>query len=126
MINVCDSKVSNRILDNGCTMNDMIAECAEGAKNHGQFVNCVTHLTNDWKNEGLISGKDKGAIQNCAAKSNCPSENPLLAALAALNDAIDLETEAEANMMVGRIEDVKQLVPNQANINFFSTLALRD
>jgi uncharacterized surface anchored protein len=50
-------------------MSDMIAECANGATNHGKFVNCVAHLTNDWKQSGLISEEGKCSIQSCAAKS---------------------------------------------------------
>lgn len=45
-----------------CTMSDLIAECADAANNHGEFVSCVSHLTNDWKKEGLISGKEKGGL----------------------------------------------------------------
>jgi len=50
-------------------MSDLITECADGSENHGQFVTCVSHLTNSWKNDGFISGKEKGAIQSCAANS---------------------------------------------------------
>ncbi|MFC1535143.1 thrombospondin type 3 repeat-containing protein [Thermodesulfobacteriota bacterium] len=72
IINDCDSGVENQLFDHGCTMRDLIAKCANDAKNHGKFVSCVSHLTNDWKKEGLISGKEKSVIQNCAAKSNIP------------------------------------------------------
>ena len=72
-IGECDSGVENQLFENGCTMSDMIAQCAEGAGNHGKFVSCVAHLTNDWKKDRLISGKEKGAIQRCAARSDIPS-----------------------------------------------------
>jgi hypothetical protein len=68
IVNCCDSGVENELFDDGCTMSDMIAECAEGAKNHGKFVSCVAHLTNGWKKNKWISGREKGAIQSCAAK----------------------------------------------------------
>ena len=68
----CDTWVTNEIVAEGSTMNDLIAQCAEGAKNHGRFVSCVAHLTNDWKKAGLISGKEKGKIQKCAARSDIP------------------------------------------------------
>jgi len=70
IIGRCDSGVLNQLFDDGCTMSDLIAECSIGAKNHGKYVSCVSHLTNDWKEAGLISGSEKGAIQSCAAKSN--------------------------------------------------------
>jgi hypothetical protein len=70
VINCCDSGVENQLFDDGCTMSDLIAVCARGVKNHGQFVSCVSHLTNDWKKQDLITGKEKGAIQSCAAQSD--------------------------------------------------------
>ena len=53
------------VLGDGCTILDGVAACATGAGNHGQFASCVSHLTNELKRDGVISGKDKGAIQAC-------------------------------------------------------------
>lgn len=61
--------VINRLSGDGCTMSDLIARCAAGAKNHGAFVSCVAHLTDEWKSNGVITGKEKGDIQSCAAKA---------------------------------------------------------
>jgi hypothetical protein len=72
VIDGCDSGVANLLMGDGCTISDLIAECAEGASNHGQFVSCVAHLTNGLKKDGLISGREKGAIQSCAAHSSLP------------------------------------------------------
>ncbi|PKA84545.1 pre-peptidase [Ulvibacter sp. MAR_2010_11] len=70
-IDGCDSGVANVFI--GCsTMNDLIGDCAAAAANHGDFVSCVAHLTNEWKAAGLISGRDKGRIQSCAGQSNIP------------------------------------------------------
>ena len=71
-IDGCDSGVENFLFEDGCTMSDLIAECADSAKNHGKFVSCVSHLTNNWKKEKLIKGKDKGSIQRYAAHANIP------------------------------------------------------
>ncbi|MEW6571557.1 MAG: hypothetical protein AB1390_10360 [Nitrospirota bacterium] len=68
----CETGVENVLFDDGCTMSDLIAQCADSAKNHGKFVKCVAHLTNQWKKAQLISGKEKGAIQSCAARSDIP------------------------------------------------------
>jgi hypothetical protein len=46
--------------------------CSTGAKNHGQFVSCVAHTTNSAVKAGLISGAQKGAVQQCAAQANVP------------------------------------------------------
>ena len=74
VIDGCDSGVANVFVSSdGCsTMSDLIGDCADNANNHGQFVSCVTSLSNGWKKDGLISGSQKGAIQSCASGSNLP------------------------------------------------------
>jgi hypothetical protein len=72
VIDDCDSDVNNELFDNGCTVADLVIKCAEGVRNHGEFVSCVAHLTNDLKKEGAITGKEKGAIQSCAAQADIP------------------------------------------------------
>jgi hypothetical protein len=69
VIGGCDSGVPNTLFANGCTISDLIAHCAVGAANHGQFVSCVADLTNSLKSSGAITNKQKGALQSCAAKS---------------------------------------------------------
>ncbi|MCH8343510.1 MAG: FG-GAP repeat protein [Planctomycetes bacterium] len=73
VIDGCDSGVGNLLFEDGCTMADLIAECADGAANHGAFVSCVAHLTNEWSRAGLITGQEKGAIRSCAAQADIPS-----------------------------------------------------
>ena len=72
VIDGCDSGVGNALDATGCTISDLIAEIAAGAKNHGGFVSGVAHLLNDLKKAGVISGGDKGAIQRCAAQADLP------------------------------------------------------
>lgn len=72
VIDGCDSEVENQIFDNGCSMNDLIDQCAVEASNHGKFVSCVSHLSNEWKANDLVSGSEKGSIQSCAAKADIP------------------------------------------------------
>lgn len=71
-IDGCDSGIDNIDLGDGAFMMDKINECAESAANHGAFVSCVNELTNEWKKEGLISGKQKSDITGCASGSNIP------------------------------------------------------
>ena len=47
-----------------------IAACAVNAKNHGKFVSCVAHLTNDWLKDELITAEDKDAIMSWAVESD--------------------------------------------------------
>lgn len=72
VIDGCDSGVTNFLFTNGCTLSDLIAHIATNASNHGQFVSGVSHLTNDLKTAGLITGAQKGSIQSCAAGANIP------------------------------------------------------
>ncbi len=72
VIDGCDSGVDNTLGDDGCTISDLIGECAAGVRNHGQFVRCVSHLTNDLKKAGVITGADKGAIMSCAGQADIP------------------------------------------------------
>jgi len=65
VIGDCDSGVQ----DTG-GLSAMIAACSGTARNHGQFVRCVSKNTNQLKKAGEISGKEKRRIQNCAAQSD--------------------------------------------------------
>jgi hypothetical protein len=71
-IDGCNAGVTNTLFPNGCTISDRVASCAERASNHGQFVSCVSQLTNGLKDAGTISGQQKGAIQSCAARAHIP------------------------------------------------------
>lgn len=69
-----DSGVANTVLSTGCSITDLIAQCGNNSGKHGKFVSCVSHVTNDLKKKGIISGKEKGAIQKAAAETN--NHNP--------------------------------------------------
>ena len=64
-----DTGVPNRLFDTGCTSSDLIARLAVEGSNHGSFVSAVAQLTNEWLKAGLITGKQKGAIQSAAART---------------------------------------------------------
>jgi hypothetical protein len=76
IIDGCDTGVPNTFFSSGpnagCTISDLIRRCAADAGNHGGFVSCVSHLTNELKNDGLITGSQKGAIMSCAANASLP------------------------------------------------------
>lgn len=68
VIDGCDSGVPNPVFPSGCTIPDLVAtRCAAGPSNHGQFVSCVSQLTNHLKKAGAITGQQKGAIRRCSA-----------------------------------------------------------
>lgn len=72
MIDICDTGVINQLFGDGCTMADRIGQCADAAVNNAVFVCCVAHMTNEWKDDGLISGAAKGPIQSCSARAEIP------------------------------------------------------
>ncbi|MCC6809092.1 MAG: carboxypeptidase regulatory-like domain-containing protein [Deltaproteobacteria bacterium] len=45
--------------------------CNGGWKNHGKYVSCVAHKTNEMRKRGVITGAQKGAIQSAAECSSC-------------------------------------------------------
>jgi hypothetical protein len=67
-----NSGVPNQLFDTGCTSSDLIAKIAAGAGTHGDFVSGVASLTNSWSASGLITGRQKGAIQSAAAIARIP------------------------------------------------------
>jgi PA domain len=72
IIDGCDSSVPNTLFSNGCTVSDLITQIGASSLNHGAFVSEVSHLTNELKKSGLISGSQKAAIESCAAGAKTP------------------------------------------------------
>ena len=59
----------------GCSVGEL-CPCAhpDGVdrwKNHGAYVSCVAHATNDFAASGLYTEAQKGAIQSAAGASIC-------------------------------------------------------
>jgi hypothetical protein len=65
----CDSRVPNVDVVPGVSIADQVKACAANAPDHGAFVSCVAHLTNQLVRDRIINGRQKGAIQSCAARS---------------------------------------------------------
>jgi hypothetical protein len=65
----CDTGVQDFLLAGGDVLSESIDACAIQATNHGEFVSCVAALTNASQKAGSITGRQKGAIQSCAAKA---------------------------------------------------------
>ena len=61
---------------NGCSINQLCpCEGPRGTstawRNHGKYVSCVAHATNDFATQGLITDDEKGALISEAAQSDC-------------------------------------------------------
>jgi len=70
----CDSGVPNTMtpLGGGCMLQDLVNHCGVGARNHGELASCVARLANDLNDQGILTGRQKGRIQQCVARSNPP------------------------------------------------------
>jgi hypothetical protein len=65
VIGGCDSAVTNTVFPSGCTMNDLMTDCADGATNHQQVDRCIAKLTDKMEQIGIITSGQKAAIQHC-------------------------------------------------------------
>ena len=63
----CNSGVSNLLFQDGCSLADRVLECGNGSQNHGIEVSCASHLLNELKTAGNLTGHDEAAIQRCAS-----------------------------------------------------------
>jgi PA domain len=72
IIDGCDSGVPNPVLTSGCSITDLVMNCAAGASNHGQFMKCVDQTLNGLKKQGIITGAQKDAISACADAADLP------------------------------------------------------
>jgi hypothetical protein len=59
----------NILFPDGCTLADLVQACADGAKNHGQFVRCVGDLSRNLQKSGVLTQKDVVKLGRCAARS---------------------------------------------------------
>ncbi|HVE65763.1 MAG TPA: lamin tail domain-containing protein [Thermoanaerobaculia bacterium] len=72
VIDGCNSGAGNDLFSNGCKISDQIAACAASAVTHEDFTGCVAHATNVLFQNGVITAKERGAIQKCAGKADIP------------------------------------------------------
>lgn len=62
----CDSGVANPLLPSGCTLADLAASCGEHQNHHGGPRSCIARLTNDLREDRIITHQQEDAIMRCA------------------------------------------------------------
>ena len=72
VIGGCDSEVTNTVFPSGCTLADLLADCADHARKPRKFVRCVARLTHTMKRIGIITDQQKDAIRSCAVQADLP------------------------------------------------------
>ncbi len=67
----CLGTIINEVVNKtGCSVADL-CPCENSWKNHGAYVSCVAHTTEDFVEAGLITGTEKDALVSEAGTSNC-------------------------------------------------------
>jgi hypothetical protein len=69
VINGCDSSVENTLLVSGCTISDLVSNCAISAEKHGEFRRCVSRVGNSLQKDGIITPPEKDLILSCAGRT---------------------------------------------------------
>ncbi|MCB1056063.1 MAG: peptidase [Acidobacteria bacterium] len=72
VIDGCNSHAANVLVDQGCSVSDLVGACGDSASNHGQFVACTAQLTFSLWRDHTISLRDKVRILICAAFADIP------------------------------------------------------
>ena len=74
-VDSCPSTLPGEIVDaTGCSIAD-VCPCENNWKNHGAYVKCVAHTSEDFVELGLITEEEKDAIVSSAGQSNCGKKN---------------------------------------------------
>lgn len=67
----CPGTVEGELVDeSGCSI-AQLCPCVSNWKNHGSYVSCIAHVTDDWLEKGLLTEEEKDAIVSDAAQSDC-------------------------------------------------------
>lgn len=69
VVDVCPGSPAVVVDGDGCAISQLCPPC-ETWRNHGAFVACVAHASNDFKTAGLITSLEKGRIVSQAAASD--------------------------------------------------------
>ena len=69
-IDGCGTGVTDHRLADGSLFSESVLACAVDSTNHGGFASCVAGLGTASMRAGSISGRQRGAIQSCAARSS--------------------------------------------------------
>jgi hypothetical protein len=68
---LCVPTVAGQVVNgDGCAIADL-CPCNNDWKNHGAYVSCVAHASEDFVDLGLITGTERGAIVSEAGASQC-------------------------------------------------------
>lgn len=64
--------VTNVLFTTGCTIADLVAAEEDDARNHGQFVSGLNHLTKALMDAGVITKQERDRLHGAAAHATAP------------------------------------------------------
>jgi hypothetical protein len=70
----CQTNVVNYLPPAGCTLNDLLADCAATAKTRTQFSSCVESLTSELIKAATITVPEQESLKRCAASASLQGE----------------------------------------------------
>lgn len=68
--------IDNTVDSSGCSIQDLVNNCADGVKNHGKYVSCIAHLANDLRKDGTITKSQSKELKTGAAQSSIGKKHP--------------------------------------------------
>jgi len=72
----CNSRVTNDLLSDGCTIADKLAACRLNNRNRGHYVSCVVHLLQGLRRDGVITGRELAKLLKCALRGRDHDSRP--------------------------------------------------
>ena len=74
MMDQCDPEIANQVMNNGCTINDVLSRCYDGSAYDRRCVDDASRLLVD---DGVIANSDKVALKQCVKKKKTkPGKKP--------------------------------------------------
>jgi hypothetical protein len=68
--------IDNTVDANGCSIQDLVNNCADSPKNHGKYVSCIVHLANHLRKDGTITKSQSKEMKTGAAHSSIGKKHP--------------------------------------------------
>jgi len=73
MLGECDPAIVNQVMNNGCTINDVLSRCDDGTSYDRRCVDDAARVLVD---DGVLENPDKVALKKCAKGSAKPGRKP--------------------------------------------------
>jgi hypothetical protein len=73
MMDSCDPQIANRVMNNGCTINDVLSRCFDGRTYDRR---CVDQASRELVNDGVLGNQEKVALKACVKEIAKPGKRP--------------------------------------------------